>query len=169
MKLPTTLSLNQLTALTSMAYRTVKRRLDGAGVEPITDDAKGMRYAPPDALQAIYCYTGQDGLLDLTQERAKLAHLQGRRIELQLLIDQGKAVLIEDVTREVGLEYAAIRVLYLGLGHKISPQLVGLKTAEICSVLDSETRSILQNLCADAEFRLAADPVAAPGEVTGHA
>lgn len=71
------LSLSQLEALTGRTSRTIRKRLEG--LEPIAQDGKTVWFSAREALPRIY----QEGALDLSAERARLAKEQADAQELK--------------------------------------------------------------------------------------
>ena len=77
-------SYNQLTELTGKTYRTIKRRLNESGVEPVAKQVNTILFESTEALNAIYCDIKNKGELDLQQERAKLAKRQTEKTKIQI-------------------------------------------------------------------------------------
>ncbi|MEE4381937.1 MAG: terminase small subunit [Pseudomonadales bacterium] len=60
-------------------------------------------------------------MLDLAQERARLARVQTRRQELLLAKERGEAVAVEDVAAIVGDQFSNVRARLLALPAKLAP------------------------------------------------
>ncbi len=113
-------SYSQLSELTGMAYRTLRRRLDG--LEPVgTGRGNANLFESTDALAKIYGNPSANERLNLEQERARLAKEQADKAEME------NAKLRKDLlpADEVIPFWASVinnaKTLLLGLPSKIAP------------------------------------------------
>lgn len=88
-------SIRQLAEETGFDRQTVTNRLRRAKLKP-TKSGRAHLYDTREALPAIYCLV-DDASLDLTAERARLAHWQSIRAELDAKARQGELVPAKDV------------------------------------------------------------------------
>lgn len=131
-------SIRQLTELTGFDRDTVKKRLDRANLAPIKSGRSHM-YETRDALPALYCVI-DDASLDLNAERARLAHFQANKADLEAQRAQGKLVPVEEVERHWSEMVAASRAKLLSLPQQIAQ--VAIAGRDIREV-EAATRSVL--------------------------
>jgi hypothetical protein len=149
------LSLSELADLTGKSFRTVKRRITDAGVQPVERTPKSALYASADALQAIYAPEAMKvGELDLGAERARLAKMQADRIERDLMIDAGELVRLDEVTDWYGEHVTNCRARLLQLPGAVAV----VFDREIATRIEQECRSRLHE--ALAELSTTGDPPA---------
>jgi len=84
--------------------------------------------------------------LDLTQERARLAKAQADKTELQLEVENGNLLLVDEVESTWADIVTAIRAKLLSLPTRISPQLIDLTQPEMESVLQEQIYEALEEL-----------------------
>lgn len=89
---------NELSELTGRTYRTVKGRLEKAGLRPVRTEGRAMFFESPDALVAILAPKNQDEKLVLEDERAKLTIEQRRKAKRDNDIADGKVAPVELLT-----------------------------------------------------------------------
>lgn len=98
-------TLTNLIDWTGMGFRTIKKRLDEAGLQPLNAGTRsgkgraGMDYDSTKALPILYAAAkgapGAEGELDLTKERAKLAAEQARKYARENDLEEAKLAPIE--------------------------------------------------------------------------
>ena len=90
----------------------------------------------------------EDGeLLDLNQERAKLARAQASRQQLILAHERGDAVLVADVAASVGAVLTTVRAHLLSLPSKCAPAVHVAETLpETQAILDKAVHEALSEL-----------------------
>ena len=76
-------SINQLTELTGMSYRTIKKRL--SGVKPVGKDGRSIFFDSAEAFAALYKAEARPAnATDLSMAHARLAQIKGDREALHL-------------------------------------------------------------------------------------
>lgn len=78
-------SINQLMAITGMAYRTIVKKLKQAGIDSVGTQGRAKLYNTPEAVAALFHvkHEGDEERLDPTQEKAKLYNQQWRTAKIQ--------------------------------------------------------------------------------------
>lgn len=100
----------------------------------------------------------ESGKFDLTKERARLAAEQADAAAMKNAQARKELVLVEDVVKVVGDEYAAVRAKLLGMPAKLAPMVAAAKSkAEAQQIIDAEVRETLS------ELAYAGDPGAESG------
>ena len=107
------IDLARISSLTGRSYRTVRKRLDEAGVTPIGESGKSILYDSAAALQAIFTTRRSDDAdtLDLSRERALLAIEQTRRLQRENDEAEGKLApiaVLTDALQRVGMQIVSI-------------------------------------------------------------
>ena len=135
------LSISELSDLTGKDRRTVKRH---AGTLSMVKDGKSHKYESRDLLPLLYGYSAADGeKLDLSQERARLARLQGDKADLELKAMRGEYAKLEDVVAEVSDAFSHVRAKLLALPSKMAGLVLGMTTP-------AEVQATLQGVIYDA-------------------
>ena len=126
-----------------------RRRIRGLLCDmPASKGAKGaLMFESVEALPQLYLSPGDADSFDLTSERARLAHHQANKAELEAAQVAGSLVEIEAVADLVGQEYANVRSKLLVIPSRAAPQLIGLSISAangllydlICEALDELT------------------------------
>jgi phage terminase Nu1 subunit (DNA packaging protein) len=100
-----------------VTFRTVKKRLNEAGVEPIGREGRAIFYDSAEANRAIWTAGKTDEELSLEAERAKLTVENRRKAERENNIAEGKVVPIERLseilsraTRQISSKLDAIPI-----------------------------------------------------------
>jgi len=101
------------------------------------------------ALRLLYLSPGDADTFDLTAERARLAHHQANKAELEAAQVAGSLIEIEAVADIVGEEYANVRSRLLGIPSRAAPQLIGLPIVAVKALLDDMIFEALDELTAD--------------------
>jgi len=93
-----------------------RRRIRAALCDmPSEKGAKGaLMFETIEALPLLYLQPGDGDTFDLTSERARLAHHQANRAELEADLLAGSLIEIESAADIVGEEYANVRSRLLG-------------------------------------------------------
>ena len=92
-------SYNQISEWTGKSYRTVKKKLETAGVKPISRDGNGIVFDSVEVLDALFAQRIEGGSdLDLNQEKALLAVQQRRKLERENDISEGLVAPREHLT-----------------------------------------------------------------------
>lgn len=116
-------SIRQLTEETGFDRQTVTNRLKRAKLNPVKSGRSHL-YDTREALPAIYCLV-EDGNLDLTAERARLAHWQGVRAELDARQRQGELVPVKEVEATWCEMVGNARAKLLTLPSQLAPIALG--------------------------------------------
>lgn len=111
-------SKRQLASWTGLDRATITKRLDAAKLAP-EKKARSHLYESEAALIAIYQSETQG--LDLTAERARLAHWQGVKAELEAKVRQGELVPVDEVTRTWCDLVGRARAKLLALPSQLAP------------------------------------------------
>ena len=129
-----------------------RRRIRGLLCDmPASKGAKGaVMYETIEALPLLYLQPGDGDTFDLTDERARLAHHQANRAELEANLLAGSLIQIEAVADVVGEEYANARSRLLAIPSRAAPQVIGLSIVAVKALLDDMIFEALDELAADA-------------------
>ena len=140
-------SYNQLTELTGKTYRTIKRRLDESGVDPVDKKVNTILFESTKALNAIYCDIKNKGELDLQQERAALAKKQSEKLQIQIDEMNGNLLRRDDILEESARCVLAIRSKLLALPSKMTDVVYSVESrVEIHELLKAEIYEALEEL-----------------------
>ena len=140
-------SITELSALTGMDRRRIRKALADL---PADKGKKGaLLYESTAALPLLYLAPGDGDTYDLTQERARLAHHQANKADLECEQLRGNLIEIEVMADHVGEEYSNVRAKLLAIPHKAAPLLQGLSTVAMRSHLEDFIREALEELTAD--------------------
>lgn len=138
------LSINKLSEITGQDRRRIKRI---AGVLEATIEGRSHLYESTEIIPLLYKALGYDHKLDLTQERALLAHYQAGKAEIELKAMQGEFVALDEVVEEVTTGMMAMRAKLLALPSKAAPQVIGLDShTKILGVLRDFVYEALEEL-----------------------
>ena len=141
-------SISELSHLTGFDRRRIRAALCDL---PASKGAKGaLLYETIEALPLLYLQPGDGDTFDLTDERARLAHHQANRAELEAKVFAGSLIEIESAADIVGEEYANVRSRLLGIPSRAAPQLIGLSIVAVKTLLDALIFEALAELTADA-------------------
>jgi phage terminase Nu1 subunit (DNA packaging protein) len=132
-----------LSQLSGFAWRTIRKRLDAAG---IIANERGKFDSVP-ALRAIFGIEAEKAsALDLSEERALLARAQRERIEVEAAVRRGELLEAETVAHEWANHVGAVRSRLLALPHRLSPRLVHADEITIAAAIRSEVHGALREL-----------------------
>lgn len=98
---------NALAELTGKSWRTVKRRLEEAGIKPLRSEGNADLYDSAEALKAIYAGVGEE--LDSNHERARKDKEMADKLSLENQVRRGELTVTEEVLGAMGAIVAAAR------------------------------------------------------------
>ena len=150
-------SLDELAHWTSKDRRTVKARLNEAGVGPIRQVGKKSLYASDVALGAIYA-TARGGL-DHLSPTDKLAHARWEKAELELRVMRGELLARTEIVPLWQKAVLALRSRLLSIPSKLAPQIA--PPSKVAQVKDAMTREIYEALEEVAGDGISRDRIAA--------
>lgn len=136
-------SINRLAELTGRANKTIKGRLEP--LKPVKEGAAYL-YESKEALPLIYdLQTAGD--LDITEERARLAHHQANKTALEEAVLKGDLIPAEEVLAQWERLVSGFRAKMLAMPTKTSHLLVNVQEFdEIESILKSHIYEALKEL-----------------------
>lgn len=138
------LNLRQLEDLTSFTYKTLKKKL--VDVKPSKIENRGNFYSLKDVLPYLY-QNKEDGSLDLSEERARLAKAQAEKTEYELQKMKRELLPSEEVETLWQKYISNIRSKILLLPNKVSRDLKGLEDEkEIEQIIENEVFNSLTGL-----------------------
>jgi phage terminase Nu1 subunit (DNA packaging protein) len=148
-------SISELSNLTGMDRRRIRKALSDL---PADKGKKGaLLYESTNALPLLYILPGDGDTYDLTQERARLAHHQANKADLECQVLSGDLISVEEVAEIVGSDYANVRAKLLALPSKAAPILQGLSTAAVRGHLQDLVNEALEELVADETYQVEPD------------
>lgn len=107
---------NSASELLGIDYRTVRRRVSAAGLQPTRREGRKVFFSSAELLPvALGAFSDEDGRLDLSQERAKLAKVQTQKYELELEVLRGKLVDVSAITEQFGAIVSSYRSVMISL------------------------------------------------------
>lgn len=128
-------SISEVAELTGRTFRTVKRRIEEAGVVPAKRTKKSDLYDSRAVLALLFTAASEGGEeLDLNAERARLAKEQADKTALENAARRGQMVDALVVVNEWTDQIAAARSRLLATPTKLAPQLVGIQDANVIAV-----------------------------------
>ena len=131
------LSLSELEQLTGKTYRTIRKRIKR--LKPIREEGSKIIYDSAESLELIY-HKESDGELSLDQERAKLAHIQTKKLELEYKKLDGTLVDAKEVVEAYSKRILAARAKFL----KIPVRLAAIfKAIETPDELQAEAKTLV--------------------------
>jgi hypothetical protein len=116
------LNVSQLARLTGFDRRTVRQRL--AGLEPVEQTGRELRYASSAALAQLYLSDS----LDLSRERARLASEQADRIAMDNAEARGESARWEDVESFMLPIFSAVTQRIMAVPAQAAPEAHGAAT-----------------------------------------
>jgi len=141
-------SISELASLTGMDRRRIRAVLCDLSAEQGSKGA--VMFESVEALPLLYLSPGDCDLFDLTAERARLAHFQANKSQLEAERLAGSLIEIEAVAAVVGTEYATVRSRLLAISTRAAPQVIGLSIVAVKALLDDLIFEALDELSADA-------------------
>ena len=134
-------TLSELETLTGFTRRTVRKRL--AGLKPIRSSGRALYFDPREALPRLYL--GQEGSLDLSQERAWLARAQREQLDLKMAEARGELISADRVSRQGARRAIRVRDALLRVATRVAPR-IAMKAQQVCQ--DEVLREIREALTA---------------------
>ena len=142
---------SDLSRMTGISYKTLKRALSAAGVEPVEAGGPGKAHLfdCSEALDAIYRPTDERTSLDLNAERARLAKEQADEKSLKNAVFRKELMPVDEIRDQWQRIAVAIRTQFLALPSRLSQMLETVTTPrERHQMIESEVKTIL-NMLAD--------------------
>jgi phage terminase Nu1 subunit (DNA packaging protein) len=139
-------SVNELANLTGKQWRTVKSRLDAAGLTAVAHSRNATLYASADALEAIYAVSGAAGELHLDEERARLAKEQADKLAIENALTRGEIMYTTDMAEAMGVCYEAARAKLRAAGSKLGVILDPTNPKRARDLIDREHNEVLTEL-----------------------
>ena len=112
------LSIADFERLTGFTFRTVKRRL--GKIDPIYQKGPKVLYDSIPAFKALYATPDGKGKLSLEQERAKLAQVQTKKLELEFRVLKKELVVAEEIIEEFSKRVVAAKTKFLAIPSKLA-------------------------------------------------
>lgn len=138
-----TWSVSRLAIELGLDRRTIGGKL--AGVAPAERLRAGPTYWMADVVRALFAEPA--GKLDLSNERAQLAHAQTQKVKLEVAQLQKELVPADQLADTWGNYVANVRAKLLGLGSALAPRLAVEKSTQVCqAIIDSHVHEILSEL-----------------------
>ena len=146
-------SLNNIELLTGITFKTLKKRLGAAGIQPKKNRGKAILYDPREALPALYqsAVSGSVDVDDLSVERARLAKVQREKTEIEKQKMLGNLVDKQKFETEWSAFLVELKDRILALPLKLSSVLAGKDSEEIYVSLDVHLKEILNELAEQTE------------------
>jgi phage terminase Nu1 subunit (DNA packaging protein) len=140
----------ELAILTGSTWRTCKKRMEEAGVKPLTREGTADIYDSAVALAAIYAEPTRKDVLDLSAERARLASAQANKTELEVAELKGEMVRREEITTHWSAMISAMRAKLLSLPSKMANQVATpAKAKEAEAKLREQVHQALEEISND--------------------
>ena len=138
------ISGSQISDLTGASWRTVRKRLDAAGLAPTRDGAADM-WESTTALRAVLVEAKPDGL-DPQQERARKDAAQALKTEMENLRRAGQLMEASEVTAAWADHISSARSRLLAIPSKLPPLMEGRPAAAMQALLRTEINDALREL-----------------------
>ena len=178
------LSINQLETLTGATFRSIKKYLSAAGLEPLETTDNSIFYDPREALPIIFEKLGykikQSGapvavtdeeeanlakVLDPFVQRARKDRAQANKAEFELEVLRSKYVLATEVEQTWSSIMTDFRVKVLGFSSTETPTLFRIKDIKEFQVkFDDLMRELLEELSSYEERTLLDDDADEPDD-----
>lgn len=137
---------SRLAELTGHSWRTVKARLEAAGIAPLRREGHSNLYDSTAALAAIYARPATDEEFDPARERARRDKEAADKLALENAEARGDLARVSVMAREVAALFSDIRQNALGLPTKLAPQLVGQDADRIRAQLEDAVYELLTDI-----------------------
>ena len=138
------ISGSQISDLTGASWRTVRKRLDAAGLSPTRDGAADM-WESTTALRAVLVEAKPNGL-DPQQERARKDAAQALKTEMENLRRAGQLMEASEVTAAWADHISSARSRLLAIPSKLPPLMEGRPAAAMQALLRTEINDALREL-----------------------
>ena len=120
-----------LAALTGKAWKTVKTRIEAAGIKPRRRERNADLFESAPALAAIYAGDAPSDAGEFDTQRERLAAAQAEKYEHENAIRRHQIAWMPEVDQAVAEVIGNARARILGIGPKLGPQLVNIGHASI--------------------------------------
>ncbi|NRA68634.1 MAG: hypothetical protein HRU19_29375 [Pseudobacteriovorax sp.] len=130
-------TITELEKLTGITFKTLKKRLEDTPVSRTTN--KEVYFDSKVALQAIFNNESKE-TLKLDQERAKLAHIQTKKLELEYQKMQGTLVDANEIIEEFGKRMLAMKAKFLKIPVRLGALFNAFSSA---SELENEAENLI--------------------------
>ena len=138
------ISGSQISDLTGASWRTVRKRLDAAGLSPTRDGAADM-WESTTALRAVLVEAKPNGL-DPQQERARKDAAQALKTEMENQRRAGELMVAADAAAAWAAHISAAKTKLLSLPTKLPPLLEGKPAPVMATLLRTEVHAALREL-----------------------
>jgi hypothetical protein len=147
------LSISQLSEVTGIDRRTVKKRL--ANVELHEVDGRAHRYDAHAVLPILYGEVSSENIDQrLVEEQLKYETARAEKIRIEVDKLRGQLVAVEEVARVVEKEYTAVRQGMLSIPTSLAMSLaIETDTKEIKRQLEDAINAVLAELSADERYK----------------
>lgn len=128
------ITLTEIADLTGKAWRTVKKVVASAGIDPIKRTPRADLYDSEAVLRALYetrSTIDEDEALDPVQEKARRDKEAADKLAMENAVRRGELARRADVTRFWSDCQAAARAKFLGIAPKLAPQLRNIGDANV--------------------------------------
>jgi hypothetical protein len=113
-------SYSELSRWTGKSYRTIRAKLDAAGLSPVKQGT-AILWDSAAALDAIYCPSECDGgILDLNAERAREAKERADKLELANAERRGELCWVADVEKSWAEIVMRVKTKFTGIPSKLA-------------------------------------------------
>ena len=144
------LNLQQIEQLTGFTFKTIKKRLQSAGIKPKRKKGQATLYDTYELLPAIYQKQSSDAE-QLTVERARLAKVQAGKIKVETERLLGKLVDREEWCKDWSAMIIDFKNKLLSFPLKVTPQLVGKESDEIYAILQENLIGEINDLATESQ------------------
>lgn len=139
------LSLREIEDLTGFGFKRIKKNI--GHIEPKKIEGTIHYYDPKEVFPLLYSNAEKkENILQLDQERAKLASRQAERTEIIIQQMRGELVETASLSEALNKTFGYIRSKFLSLPSKTAMLLVGLTPNEIEMVLKDNICDVLEEL-----------------------
>jgi phage terminase Nu1 subunit (DNA packaging protein) len=150
------LSLREIEDLTGFGFKRIKKKM--GHLKPQKIEGTIHYYDTKEVLPLLYSNVEKTkNLLQLDQERAKLASKQAERTEIIIQQMRGELIPTAAISEALGKTFGAIRSKFLAMPSKTAMLLAGLTSTEIECVLKDNICDVLEEL-AHCDIRAIPEP-----------
>lgn len=144
------LNLQEIEQLTGFTFKTIKKRLQSAGLKPVRKKGKATLYDTYELLPALYKKQSSDAE-QLTLERARLAKVQAEKVKVETSRLLGKLVDKEEWCKDWSAMIVDFKNKLLSLPLKVAPKLAGKRSDEIYALLQEHLIGEINDLAAESQ------------------
>lgn len=144
-------SESELASLTGKSWRTVKRRLTDAGLDPTQKEGPANLYASDQALDAIYAPDALTGELDLQTERARLAKWQADKTEQDVQLRGARMLEMDAVEFWVAGMLSTVKARLVQIPDAVGQHVDEQHTAAVTEAVRRYILEALADLSAEGE------------------